>query len=88
MTRSTDASGVFSINNIRFQVQSDKIPPKSKLIIRITKHYGIQAIYKDITSQTIPLTSILEGKAKSSTSTVGIIENVVNSFFYSDAKAS
>lgn len=45
--RTTDNAGVFSINNCKFAVESNAIPPKAKITVLISKDAGIRALYKD-----------------------------------------
>jgi len=45
--RTTDNSGVFSINNCKFAVNSKDVPPKARITVLISKDAGIKALYKD-----------------------------------------
>ncbi len=45
--RTTVNSGVFSINNCKFSVESNDIPPKARITRLISKDAGIKALYKN-----------------------------------------
>jgi len=88
LSRKTDPSGVFSINNEKFQVLSKDIPPRAKVEVLISPKFGIQVIYKEIMSKTIPLTSLNNGVDASGKSTKAIIASIVQEYFLRNAKAS
>lgn len=45
--RTTDNSGVFSISNCKFAIESKDVPPKAKITVLISKDAGIKALFKD-----------------------------------------
>lgn len=87
--RTTDNSGVFSISNCKFAVESKDVPPKAKITVLISKNAGFQALYKDklykvsdvnyLTSQT----NIQKGQALSQG-----IQLLIYEYFLKDSKAA
>ena len=87
--RTTDNSGVFSISNCKFAVESKDVPPKAKITVLISKDAGIKALYRDTlykVSDMDYLTSksdIQKGRVLSKT-----MQALLKEYFLKDAKAA
>jgi transposase len=47
INRTTDNSGVFSISNCKFAIESKDVPPKVRITVLISEKGGLKALYKD-----------------------------------------
>lgn len=87
--RTTDNSGVFSISNCKFAVESKDVPPKAKITVLISKDAGIKALYKGTLYKVSDMdyltsnTNIQKGRILTQT-----MQALFNEYFLKDAKAA
>lgn len=67
ITRVIDNSGMFSLNNYKFQVETKDIPPRSKITLLISQKIGIKALYNGIKYAVRPL-DFLQGSTNKKSS--------------------
>lgn len=87
--RTTDNSGVFSIDNCKFAVESNEVPPKARITVLISKDTGIKALYKDKLYKVSDVdylnneNNIIKGEILSNE-----IQSIINEYFLKDSKVA
>lgn len=87
--RTTDNSGVFSIMNCKFAIESKDVPPKAKITVLISKDAGIRASYKDKLYKVSDVNyftneaNIQKGQVLSQ-----VIQALIHEYFLKNAKAA
>lgn len=76
-TRSIDNGGCFSLNNVIFKVNCDRLPPKTNVQILISKKIGVIAVIGDNTYSVTPIIDKNKNQVSSSDSVKSIISDFV-----------
>lgn len=87
--RTIDNSGIFSLKNCKFQVETKDIPPRAKITVLISEKIGIKALYKDVKYSVVPFEPFYD---KANIISFGVymsktIGALINEYYLKDAKA-
>ena len=87
--RSTDNSGVFSICNCKFAIESKDVPPKARITVLISEKGGLKALYKDkvYNLSDVDYLNSESNIQKGRTITQGM-KLIIREYFLKDAKAA
>ena len=91
--RTIDNSGVFSINNSKFQIMDKSIPPKTKVQIYISQKIGMRVKSNNKVYDVLPLELISKDKIDNNSLDyhkwlADVVIELINEYYLKDAKAS
>ena len=91
--RTIDNSGVFSINNSKFQIMDKSLPPKTKVQIYISQKIGMRVKSNNKVYDVQPLELVSKGKIDNNSldyhqSLPDVVIELINEYYLKDAKAS
>ena len=91
--RTIDNAGVFSLNNSKFQVLDKRIPPKTRVTIYLSQKLGMIVKVKNKTYDVQPLELISKDSIETNSLDYhqylpDVVIELINEFYFKDAKAS
>ena len=91
--RTIDNSGVFSLNNSKFQLLDKNVPPKTKVQIYLSEKIGLRVKVKNKIYDVQPLELISKDSIDNNTLDYhlwlpDVVINLINEYYLKDAKAS
>lgn len=91
--RTIDNSGVFSINNSKFQIMDKNLPPKTKVQIYLSQKIGLRVKVKNKIYDVQPLELLSKGTIDKDSLDchqwlANVVIDLINEYYLKDAKAS